>query len=104
MYDSQTKITPAQRDRLTHLAMVVVGRCVSQPEAVSVTLDQQGETLRIELDHRDKARLIGRSGQTINALEEVLSLGVQLIASAENERVLPKMPVIEIRSAERADH
>jgi predicted RNA-binding protein YlqC (UPF0109 family) len=104
MRDSAVKLTPVLKERLTDLTELIVSRCVSQPDAVNISVDQRGETLKIELDRRDKARMIGRAGQTINALEEVLNLGMQMIASAQSERELPVTPVIEIRSTERADH
>lgn len=61
---------------LKELAEYIVKQIVSNPDLVYVTTVKRGDVnvLAINIDKKDRGRLIGREGQTIKALQSLVNV------------------------------
>jgi len=61
---------------LKELVEYIVKQIVSQPDLVSIAIVKRGEisVLEINVEKKDRGRLIGREGQTIKALRSLLNV------------------------------
>lgn len=67
----------------------IVKALVNKPEAVSVerTVDEMGVLLTLKVDSEDTGQIIGRSGQTIQAIRTLL----RIVGAKNNARVNLKL-------------
>ncbi len=61
---------------LKEIVEYIVKQIVSQPDLVSIAIVKRGEisVLEINVEKKDRGRLIGREGQTIKALRSLLNV------------------------------
>ena len=91
-----------QTSDLIELTKWVVQSCVSHPEEVAVSLDRGGDTLVVSVAPRDRGKLIGRSGNNLNAIETALAFLIDP-EQASSLQGRGELPFIEVRSSRQAE-